>query len=92
MLQPIVSNELVLRAKNIWVRQGSITIGNLSAPYIGKAAIELNSNPNDPDLIIDPFIDAINNVLVVTGALTIYAPNNITVWTRLSSYASAGAT
>lgn len=52
----------------------------------------MNSNPNDPDLIIDPFIDAINNVLVVTGALTIYAPNNITVWTRLSSYASAGAT
>jgi len=47
---------------------------------------------NDPSLVIDPYIDASNNVLAVTGQLNIYAPQPATVWTKLTAFANAGDT
>lgn len=74
----------------MWIRYGTVNIGTAAAPYVGKAAIELNGVNNDQALIIDPFIDASNKVLAVTGTLNIYANTPGSVWTRLAAFANAG--
>jgi G8 domain len=82
--------EVVLRAKRIWIKNGSVSIGSPNRPYTGKGAIVLDGNINDDSLIIDPFIEASSKVLAVTGELNIYAQHPETVWTRLADFASAG--
>ena len=86
------TNELVLKAKQLWIRAGSIEIGNSTNPYTAQAAIELHGNFNDEYLLIDQYVTASNKVFAVTGNLSIYAGVPGTVWTRLTSFADAGAT
>jgi G8 domain len=92
LLEGETDTEIVLKAKRIWIRNGTVNIGTPTAPYAGKGAIELEGNFGDDSLIIDPFIDASSKVLAVTGQLNIYVPFPATVWTRLGAFASVGDT
>jgi cell migration-inducing and hyaluronan-binding protein len=92
LLQDTQEEELLIRVKNLWIRKGSIVVGSATTPYTGKAAIELYGDLEDPYLLIDPFIEASNKVLAVTGSLNIYAPQPASVWTRLTVFAKAGDT
>jgi hypothetical protein len=48
LLQDAVEEELLLKAKIIWIRKGSIVAGSATTPYTGKAAIELYGDLEDP--------------------------------------------
>jgi hypothetical protein len=41
-------------------------------------------------LVIDPFVDASNKVLAVTGGIELFGNPPTTIWTRLAEYAVAG--
>jgi hypothetical protein len=57
-------------ARNIWVRGGVLAAGSPTKPFPASLNIQLLGLKNDSNyVIIDPFVEAGNKVIAVTGHL-----------------------
>ena len=88
---PDTNLDVHIKARNIWIKSGSIKAGTSSVPYPGKLTFEILGNKNDRSYVIDPVI-AGNKLFVVTGRLELYGPVPNTAWTKLTAMARRGDT
>lgn len=78
-------------ANFIWIRYGSLNVGNSSTAFQYNFTITLNGPKNARTYTVDPII-SVNKYLVVTGTLNLYGIVPSTVSTRLTAIATAGST
>lgn len=61
-----------IKANNIWLRGGKITVGSEKSPYKGKFEIELIGGNNSPSLLVDDLAKSGTKAFVVTGQLELF--------------------
>lgn len=83
--------DTIIQANFIWIRAGSLNAGNSSSPFKYKLDIIIHGEKGDRGFVVDAN-NAANKYMVVTGTLSLYGQAPGTVWTRLTSKATVGAT
>ena len=78
-------------ANNIWIKTGSVKAGTVAAPFVHALTFQLNGVKNASGFTIDPLLTG-NKMFVVTGSLSLFGNAPTTTSTRLTAYASTGAT
>ena len=83
------SIDVNLTANSIWIRAGSLTVGNSTNPFTHKFDIQINGNSLSPADSIDPLV-TVNKYLVVTGSLALYGAKPSSTVTYLKQTANKG--
>lgn len=61
-----LNNNSRIEAESIWIRAGSLTVGNSSTPYNGTCTIQINGNKEDAGYVFSDEIVG-NKQFVVNG-------------------------
>jgi hypothetical protein len=81
--------DTIVTAHYMWVRSGSFRAGNSTNPFAYNLDITIAGAIDSPTFVINPVMAA-NKHIIVTGRLSLYGTPPTTIWTKLTSKATAG--
>ena len=79
-----------IEAESIYIKGGSLKVGNASHPFTRKFTIQINGNRHQNDFKITDIIKG-EKLFVVTGTLALYGLQPGTVFTHLTKTAAKGS-
>ena len=82
-------NDVNITAESVFIRGGSLTVGNSSSPFTHKFTIQVNGDAMSKYEDVDALVSA-NKFLVVTGSLVMYGVKPTTTSTYLKQSATKG--
>ena len=65
------TSDINITARSVFIRSGSLHVGNSSHPFTHQFTIQINGGLYDSEDYIDPLLN-LNKYLVVTGSLALY--------------------
>ena len=83
------SIDIHIVAESVFIRSGSLTVGNATNPFTHNFNITVNGNSSSPYREIDAYINA-NKYFVVTGSLALYGKKPSVISTYLKNTSLKG--
>ena len=84
------SFDINITAQSVFIRSGSLNVGNSSNPFTHQFTIQINGGLYDSEDYIDPLLN-LNKYLVVTGSLALYGVKPASQITYLKQGAMKGS-